>query len=144
MNAKRTERTSKREQGQSLVEVALVLPLLLLLLIGIIEIGRFAFYGILVANAARAGAQYGAQNLATAWDNTGIQNAATNDGAVPGITMNVTKTRTCRCGNGGLGGCAGLTCNNLQVYLKVTASESVPSLFQYPGLPANMALSNSV
>src|ERR1700722_2857907 len=66
--------------GQSLVELALVLPILLLLMIGIIEVGRFAYYSILVSNAARAGAQYGAQGLVNAADAAGIQTAAANDG----------------------------------------------------------------
>ncbi len=69
-----------REHGQSLVELAFVVPLLLLLLVGIIEIGRFAFYSILVSNAARAGAQYGAQSLASASDTVGIAAAANRDG----------------------------------------------------------------
>src|SRR5580704_13108987 len=65
-----------RECGQSLIELAFVIPFLLL--VGIIEIGRFAFYSIVVANAARAGAQYGAQSLATAADTTGISTAVTD------------------------------------------------------------------
>ncbi|SPE27744.1 hypothetical protein SBA2_360052 [Acidobacteriia bacterium SbA2] len=65
--------------GQSLYEVALLAPFLLTLLLGVIELGRFAYLGILVANAARAGAAYGAQSLAQAADPTDIQKAATND-----------------------------------------------------------------
>ncbi len=65
--------------GQSLYEVALLTPFLLLLLLGVIELGRFAYIGILVANAARAGAAYGAQSLAHAGDAGDIQTAAKND-----------------------------------------------------------------
>ena len=54
------------ERGQSLLEVALALPILLLLLLGIIEVGRYAQLAILVSDAARAGAIYGAQSVATA------------------------------------------------------------------------------
>ena len=50
----------------------LITPLLLLLLIGVIEFGRFAYLGILVGNAARAGAAYGAQSLAQSADTAGI------------------------------------------------------------------------
>jgi len=60
------------EGGYSDDTVALLLPLLLLLLVGTIEIGRFAYYAILVANSARAGAQYGSQSLVTSADTTGI------------------------------------------------------------------------
>jgi len=44
--------------GQSLVEVALALPLLLLILIGVADIGRAFYYTTAVAAAARQGAAY--------------------------------------------------------------------------------------
>jgi Flp pilus assembly protein TadG len=67
------------DHGTSILELALLTPLLLLLVLGIIEIGRYSELSILVANAARAGVQYGAQNLAAAADTNGAQNAAVND-----------------------------------------------------------------
>lgn len=54
-----SHRTSGR--GQALVEMALLLPILLLLFAGLIELG-FSFYDYLVVvNAAREGARYGAK-----------------------------------------------------------------------------------
>jgi len=44
--------------GQSLVEVALALPLLLLILIGLADLGRAFYYTTAVASAARQGAAY--------------------------------------------------------------------------------------
>src|ERR1700730_8362816 len=44
----------RSERGQSLVELALLTPLLLILIIGVVEMGRYASLGILVGNAARA------------------------------------------------------------------------------------------
>jgi len=44
--------------GQSLVECALVLPLLILLIVNVVNFGAFFYAGISVANAARTGAQY--------------------------------------------------------------------------------------
>src|SRR5580692_10049080 len=76
----RSRSSWRSDSGQSLIEVALLLPLLLLLLVGTIEIGRFAYYAILVANSARAGAQYGSQSLVTSADTAGITTAAKNDG----------------------------------------------------------------
>ena len=61
---------SKRENGQVLVEYALVLPVLLLVLFGIIEFGIIVFSHDTIANAAREGARYGAVH---AW---GIETAA--------------------------------------------------------------------
>jgi len=134
-----------RERGQSLVELAFVLPVLLLLLVGIIEIGRFAYYSILVANAARAGAQYGAQSLATAADTTGISNAGIND--APGITapntLTITSTQNCGCSTTSLGTCGTPTAcgtGRWLVYVQVTATGSFSSLFNYPGLPKTFAV----
>ncbi len=45
--------------GQSLVEAALVLPILLILFLGIAEVGFFLFAQVQVANATREGARYG-------------------------------------------------------------------------------------
>jgi len=67
------------EQGQNLVELALLTPVLLILVVGLVEMGRYASAAILVGNAARAGAQYGAQGLAQAADQAGIKCAAENE-----------------------------------------------------------------
>ncbi|HHY05466.1 MAG TPA: pilus assembly protein [Clostridia bacterium] len=47
-------------KGQALVEMALLLPLLLLLLFGIIEFGRVMSASLIVTHGAREGARYGA------------------------------------------------------------------------------------
>lgn len=56
------------ERGTSLVEFAIVAPVFALLLVGLIDVGRYTYYGILATHAANAGVQYGAQNLQTAAD----------------------------------------------------------------------------
>jgi len=45
--------------GQSLVEAALVLPILVILFLGIAEVGLFLFAQVQVTNATREGARYG-------------------------------------------------------------------------------------
>ena len=67
------------ESGSALAEMAIVLPLLVLVLIALIEVGRFGDYTVRAGNAARAGVQYGAQNSITALDTAGMQNAASSD-----------------------------------------------------------------
>jgi hypothetical protein len=62
--AKEGRRASRSERGSSLVESALVAVFVLVpLLIGAIDFGRACYVAIEVANAARAGAQYGSQNM---------------------------------------------------------------------------------
>jgi Flp pilus assembly protein TadG len=136
-------RTTRRaaQAGQALLEVALVTPLLLLLAVGIIEIGRYAYYSILVADAARAGAQYGAQNLATAADTAGIKTAAENDGQNLS-ELKVTVQHECGCTGSSIGGtCPATGCaspNHALVYVKVTVTGKFNSLFKYPGIPQSI------
>lgn len=49
----------KRHGGQALVEFALALPILLVLLVGILEVGRMLFIYSAVNNASREAARYG-------------------------------------------------------------------------------------
>src|SRR4029077_5456851 len=57
-----TDRDRGKSAGQSMVEFALVLPIMLLLLAGAIDLGRLFYSYIAVENAAKEGALYGARN----------------------------------------------------------------------------------
>jgi hypothetical protein len=59
-----------RSRGQSLVEFALVLPILLLLLAGAIDLGRAYFSAISLENAVKEGAFFGARDPECATDAT--------------------------------------------------------------------------
>ena len=48
--------------GQSAVEIALALPILLLLVLGIADLGRLGYYAIAVSQATRNAAAYAAVN----------------------------------------------------------------------------------
>lgn len=52
--------------GQGLVEFTLTLPLLVLIMVGVLDLGRLYFAAMTVTNAAREGARYGAANPAAA------------------------------------------------------------------------------
>jgi Flp pilus assembly protein TadG len=70
----------RNDRGSALVELALVMPVFVLLILGAGEFGHLAYAAIEATNAARAGVAYGAQNHATASDVTGMTVAATSDG----------------------------------------------------------------
>jgi hypothetical protein len=55
-------RRRERTRGQSLVEFALVLPIMLLLLAGAIDLGRLFYSYVAVENAAKEGALFGARS----------------------------------------------------------------------------------
>lgn len=54
--------TGRREQGQSLVEFALVIPIVVLLIVAFVEVGRAVFAYNTIANAARQAARVAAVN----------------------------------------------------------------------------------
>jgi Flp pilus assembly protein TadG len=56
--------------GQGLVEFALILPILLLLTIGALDIGRAFFVKVVLENSAREGAYYLVYNIETGKANT--------------------------------------------------------------------------
>jgi Flp pilus assembly protein TadG len=66
-----------RQAGSSLIELAILAPVLILLLVGVMDFARVYYYGIVAANAARAGAQYGIEGNNT--DTTGMVNHAALD-----------------------------------------------------------------
>lgn len=140
------------QAGLALVEFAIVVPVLILLLVGLIEIGRFAYLGILVGNAARAGVQYGAASLVRAKDTTGMQNAALNDGQnVAGLTASSpAPTNFCECYNGSTAAsisCSVTTCPlsgyHRNVYVQVTTQGTFTPLFHYPGLPMSFSVNRT-
>ncbi|HEY6130142.1 MAG TPA: TadE/TadG family type IV pilus assembly protein [Candidatus Acidoferrum sp.] len=75
----RSPRANWPQSGQTLFEMAMILPIMLALLLGVIEVGRYTYVAILVGNAARAGAEYGMQGHGNSSDGPGITLAAQND-----------------------------------------------------------------
>jgi Flp pilus assembly protein TadG len=131
--------------GQAFVELALVLPIFILLLVGTAELGRLAYASIEVSNAARAGVAYGAQSHITASDITGIQLAATQD--APNITSMTPPvvTLSCSCSNGTAISCAtaGTNCVSparIIEYVQVSTAAPVNTVFHFPGIPDTVTL----
>jgi Flp pilus assembly protein TadG len=84
MNAVSTPRN--RQQGQSTVEFALLMPFLVLLLAGVIDLGRAYDAQISLTSAASQGALYGSLNPG---DSSGIRTRVTNALAGTGVTIAV-------------------------------------------------------
>jgi Flp pilus assembly protein TadG len=57
-----TQMSNRKSRGQSLVEVALVLPILVMLLLGLLDFGRAYYTIVALRDAADEGASYGATN----------------------------------------------------------------------------------
>jgi Flp pilus assembly protein TadG len=123
--------------------MAIVAPLLVLLLFGIVEVGRYAQFSIVVSNAARAGVQYGAQNLVTASDLSGMQTAALNDGQNLAQIEAIAK-QYCTCADGTSSTCAPADCatSHRLVFVQVDTTGTFTSLIHYPGLPSGQTITS--
>jgi Flp pilus assembly protein TadG len=137
----------RRQRGGALVEVAVAIPLLMLILVGLVDFGRAASEAINVENAARAGASYGARNVGLAADAAGIQGAALADLSqdVDPLAVTVVSERYCECSNGQSVQCSNKCSGQLpQMYLRVRVDKQFQTLLNYPGVPDQINLSREV
>lgn len=123
--------------------MAILLPVLVLLAIGVGEYGRVYITALKIANAATAGAQYGSQNTSTA-DSTAIRQVARDDAGDQ--TLSVSTTGICRCPGSDAPVSCTTTCTGYgvaQYYVRVTATKNYEFLFKYPGLPPIISISRT-
>jgi Flp pilus assembly protein TadG len=118
-----------------------ILPLFILFAVGAAEFGRLYFASITIANAARAGAQYGAQDTSHSTDFAGINAAAQNEAGDLG-TINSFPSTFCRCPDGTAPACSA-SCGSYgapQVFVKDSVTKSITLFMRYPGLPASITV----
>ena len=131
----------RREEGSALIELALLMPIFLLLFMGTVDLGRGFFAAIKVSSAAAAAASYGAQQPS---DITGIQAAAVMGAPeVNNLTSSVSTGCECSDGTSVQPGCASTPANcstDFVTYVQVTTYASYTPLFKYPGLPSSYNL----
>ena len=91
---KRFRRWRQREDGQAMVEFALILPIFLLILCGIIDFGWLFYNQLTLNNACREGARYAVVNTADNADTQAIinhiENVSSNVFANDGVEITVT------------------------------------------------------
>jgi hypothetical protein len=116
------------------------------LAIGLIDVGRYTYYAIMAANAARAGAQYGAQDLAHLEQISNIRTAATTDGQ--SLTQWFPPTVNCEISvnNGTMTACptnGSAAATGTVYYVQVAVSGTFNTLVPYPGIGKTVTVSGS-
>ena len=87
-------KTLRRENGQALVEMAMILPILLLLFWGIVEFGRLGHSYLTTTYAAREGARIGAVGMG---DSAIINEVNRRAASLPGgVSVNVSPSEGLR------------------------------------------------
>ena len=140
------------EQGYSLVEVGLLVSFFgVPLLLGAVEMGRLAYAGIEISNAARAGAAFASQSAADSTDTTDTTTAATNEAYdVEGMTVTAPIT-FCVCSNAPT---TNVTCSSVATsctgsgnhgisFVQVNTAATLNPVFRFPGLPSTVTLRGS-
>jgi hypothetical protein len=120
----------KRHQGQSLVELALVTPLLVLLLLITADAARVFSAHLTIGNAAREGANFASRTFEAAGNQVLIEEAVHEEsgpifGQLPTVDSELVEDD--------FGYCAAL----------VTVSYTFQPLFGFPGLPSEIELSRT-
>ncbi len=141
MSAMGKSNRGANRRGQASVELALSLPLLLMMFLVVVETGRAFYIAISVSNAARAGVQYGAQNITTAADNVGMQAAASKD-APNLVGMIATATHFCKCSDGTASTCLATDCasSHRLLYAQVNTSAPYTPLINFMGILPSMTV----
>jgi Flp pilus assembly protein TadG len=148
------------ESGQGALELALSLPVFLILILATVEIANIAWASVQVKNAAHAAVQFGSQSHANASTSAAnilnIEQAAKND--VPAslaskMTFPTAPAQSCACvdstGNATASDCSTINTTNCAApdviadTLQVTVQAVITPIVHYPGLPATYTLQST-
>jgi Flp pilus assembly protein TadG len=150
----------RSESGNAIVELAVALPMMVMLLVGTADFARVFYQAIELTNAARAGVQWGARDPGSAVDSDGMRTAAINAVNITGMTFPVAPPwYTCECANAagtfsptspGPNNCTdppATSCPSAGTFRVITVSVTVTKTFntiaRYPGIPASIPLSRT-
>jgi TadE-like protein len=123
--------------GSAALEFGLAIPLLLLILMGVVELGNAMYRAMQVYDSVEAGMLYAAQN---GFDAAGISAAVVNATGTQDITATPAPEEFCGCpGAGGiLPTACNATCNDgssAGQYVRISAAIPRQTILPYPPLP---------
>ncbi len=124
------------------IELALLTPVLLFIIIGLIDFGGAIHERMQLTSAARAGVQFALQSVGNENDTAGILRAVSAAGELVDANITVTTFQFCGCPDGSAASCGG-TCGGggaAGFYVSVTVAEQFKTLFTYPGISNPIAL----
>ena len=135
--------------GQAAAELALLATTLVLMLGVAVEMGRLGYLAMTLDDAARAGAQYGAQSYTTDGNTSGMKTAATNaasniDGAKwwgSSAAFSASASTFCECDNGTVVTCPGSCSSGAPIiYVQVKTQANFVPFLKIPGLPSTFTI----
>ena len=126
---------SRDNAGNVTIEFGFVILFMVTLALGAYDFGNLGYQKIAVTNAARAGSQYGVQDMSTAEDTGGMIQAARNDinDVAAALTINARNYYFCP-GQGEVADESVLCADSSfsYMYVEVTVEDEIDLLFPYP------------
>jgi Flp pilus assembly protein TadG len=131
-------RTRQARPGAAAAELAALLPVLMMVVLGCVDFGRFASLYIALTNAARAGAGLGCMHPNTpatnsAWQAQVTQAVAAEMSQDPGFDSTKFSATA-----------LSVTESSGMWRVEVSATYSFTTLVSWPGIPSNVTLSRTV
>jgi Flp pilus assembly protein TadG len=131
MPFRRVHTSRAPRHGAAAVELALLLPVLMIVLVGAADFARVFRYAVIITNCARNGAIYGTSSPTAALDTAGIQTAALRDAGSLGPTVSSSTGTTT---NG----------SDTYTYVNVTVTYNVSLYCSYLGIADPFALTRTI
>jgi Flp pilus assembly pilin Flp len=137
----------KEDKGAAAVEFALIAPFLIMMLVGIMDFGRFINQRMELENLARAAAEYvvkgGDESLVT--QDVILMSGKITEEDLPGVQQE--GDSVCECDNGEEVTC-GTTCSGSDTtyqrrYYNFSLTRSFTPMFPYPGIPDTITLTGN-
>lgn len=129
MMAQIIKNIKNNENGAAILELALIMPVMLLIMVGAVDFGAVFARNLELVNAAKAGAQYALVVKPKQQDLTGISSTVkSNLGDTANDTTKVVVSMSCQCDYSAStcsAGCAGYE----STYVTVTVSETYQTPF---------------
>lgn len=129
------------ESASAMVEMAVALPLYILILVGIADYGYVIVQKIQVQEAAAAGAAY-ATIPGKYKDTDGMIAAARASTAMLGRSLTVDAVNVYACSSGGIAVGAASTCpsGGVLMFAQVTTAYTATTILRYAGFPATVTM----
>ena len=134
--ARLPRRLRHRDDGNMMIEFALALPILSIMLMGMLDLGRYGLDKSAMLQGAREGAQFGtlapnSPNLSAA-DLTNVNATAQGAAGLTGVTAS--SSLFCECTSGTSASCTSTCAGGLKHYITVTTTKSFTSVVGAAGL----------
>ncbi len=133
--AKSIDELLRNSAGNMTIEFGFVILFMVTLAVGAYDFGNLGYQKIAVTNAARAGSQYGVQDMSTAEDTDGMIQAARNDINDTANALDISAGNYYFCPGQGEVADESILCDDgtfSYFYVEVTVEDEIELMLPYP------------